>query len=356
MAENPIRSLLDLASVPIHAYRMPDDGRKWSHRCLQRRAVAQELASHANPDGSNIWASVETMAGRIGFSARTFRYICDELVELGFLINGKQRGLNGGRIRKLNVAAILKAGQTLHHSDVTLQDSVAEPCNIAAEPCNIDGQTLHHSAPNPATWPANPAPIQLQPTALQTAHPTALLTGSDGWKAFVEKPGNVPEEMDGAIEGKHLPDLEKVLAKLGERVTSELIWLWRDKRDMPLDGYKANRWKAFLDEGTKQKLILQAEENAKRAKSRQHIWWEKNTPEGRAAFDNQEAAGQLAGEKLLRDFARQKAAKAEVRIREEIEEFERNGEIPDYLKAYYENLKELYKNLHGPVEDATASK
>jgi hypothetical protein len=111
--------------------------------------------------------------------------------------------------------------------------------------------------------------------------------------------------MDGAIEGKLLPDLEAVLNALGERVTSELIWLWRDTRTMPLDGYRGNRWKLFLDEALKEKLIAKAKENAKREKSSQQKWWEENTAEGQAdaqrRADEQVASAEAFARKIAKE-------------------------------------------------------
>jgi hypothetical protein len=292
-SDKPIRASLDVARVPYQAYKLPGDSRQWVQVCHERRAVVAELATHANADGSSIYASVDTMAAHIGISPRTFRSRLDELVTLGFLLNGTQRGVKGGRNRKLNIQAIVKAGETLQDSRKTLQNSGAKPCKTEDKPCESGNETLQESQLNPAKVAANPATYSLQPTALQTAQQTAHPTERLAWKGFVGKPGNCPAEMDGSTEGKLLPDLEAVLNALGERVTSELIWLWRNNRTMPLEGYRGNRWKLFLDEALKEKLIAQAKENAKREKSSQQKWWEENTAEGRADAQ-QRADGQVA--------------------------------------------------------------
>jgi hypothetical protein len=302
-SDKPIRAILDVVGVPYQAYKLPADSRQWVQVCHERRAVVVELATHANADGSSIYASVATMAARVGIAERTFRYRLDDLGEngLGFVSNGTQRGVKGGRNRKLNVEAILKAAKTL-------LDSKAQPCkseesNLAPldKPCTTGSETLQESQPNPAQVAANPAPYRVQPTALRTAHqPPILPMAKAGWKAFVEVPGNCPPEMDGSTEGKLLPDLEAVLNKLGERVTSELIWLWKKNRTMPLEGYRGNRWKLFLDEALKEKLIVQAKENAKREKSSKQMWWEENTAEGRAAFARYEEMQQEAAMEAMR--------------------------------------------------------
>jgi len=107
---NPFRCLLEVKVLPIQAYRLPRDGRRWAQACLSRRAVCQALASFANADGSSIFPSIETLYQEIGLSERLIKYRLDDLEELGFLINYKQNR-RGTKNRAMNRAKIRAAKQ-----------------------------------------------------------------------------------------------------------------------------------------------------------------------------------------------------------------------------------------------------
>jgi hypothetical protein len=253
--DKPIRAILDVVGVPYQAYKLPADSRQWVQVCHERRAVVVELATHANADGSSIYASVATMAARIGIAERTFRYRLDELGEkgLGFVSNGTQRGVKGGRNRKLNVEAILKAAKTL-------QDSKAKPCkseetNLAPvdKPCTTGNETLQEPRPNPAQVAANPAPYSVQPTALRTAQPTALPTetakaegGMVPLEILKRWQAHLPAPMNTEAMGRH----EKAIAVWAKerktvRLATAFVSAWISRRET--NGLR-DLWGAFLKE------------------------------------------------------------------------------------------------------------
>ena len=61
-----IKCAIDIRNAPPAAYRLPTDGRQWTHLCVQRRMMAMELATYADPDGSNIYVGAKTLAAHNG--------------------------------------------------------------------------------------------------------------------------------------------------------------------------------------------------------------------------------------------------------------------------------------------------
>jgi hypothetical protein len=108
--ETKIRCALDITPVPYDAYRLEADGRQWKKKCVTRQRVAIQLSIRANPDGTNIWVSRNTLAEILGMSLRGIKDTLDQLVELNFLINTSNTR-HGARVRTLNVSAILAAQQ-----------------------------------------------------------------------------------------------------------------------------------------------------------------------------------------------------------------------------------------------------
>ena len=96
-----------LRDVPPSTYRLPADGRKWRVVCDQRRALAAQLATHADPDGSNIWVRRLRLAEALGHSVREVGYLLADLVTLKFLRDDGWHGQN--RKRMLDLEAIFQS-------------------------------------------------------------------------------------------------------------------------------------------------------------------------------------------------------------------------------------------------------
>jgi hypothetical protein len=97
-------------------YRLPADGRKWDFVCRQRRALAQQLASHADRDGRNIWVGRQRLADALDLSPREIDYLLADLVALGFLRN--EGWHDGVRKRSLDLEAIFMASGHAQNSPV----------------------------------------------------------------------------------------------------------------------------------------------------------------------------------------------------------------------------------------------
>jgi hypothetical protein len=68
------------------------------------------------------------------------------------------------------------------------------------------------------------------------------------WKQFME---NLPEALQGATMQKaQRAGIEKLVAEYGPDVLLAIIARWMDHRDLPIEGRKANKWGALLDEIT----------------------------------------------------------------------------------------------------------
>jgi hypothetical protein len=103
------RTTWNLRDVSPSAYRLTSDGRKWRIVCERRRALLLQLASHANPDGRNIWAGRQRLAEALGISIREVGYLLADLVQLKFL---RDEGWHGSvRKRSIDLAAILQASR-----------------------------------------------------------------------------------------------------------------------------------------------------------------------------------------------------------------------------------------------------
>jgi hypothetical protein len=106
---DPVRAVRDLRAFPIDRYRLPDDARKWKHVATERRMLAMQLATHADPDGTSITIGVDRLVKDIGIAKRTLARRLDELKALGLLESDGLTKEHGTRLRNLNFEK-LKAG------------------------------------------------------------------------------------------------------------------------------------------------------------------------------------------------------------------------------------------------------
>jgi len=95
-----LRCFFDFRSLPLEVFRLSEDGRQAKHLWRKRRAVAMELAGYANPDGSSITISVETVMNHLGMSHATVHRHLDDLTALGMLASQK-RGFHRSCLRIL---------------------------------------------------------------------------------------------------------------------------------------------------------------------------------------------------------------------------------------------------------------
>jgi hypothetical protein len=101
---------------------MRTDGPKWRAVCKERRALTLQLASHADPNGQNIWVGRERLAEALGVSIRTVSCLLADLIALKFLRNEGWHGQ--ARKRSLDLQVILtssteiRAGRVQNRAEV----------------------------------------------------------------------------------------------------------------------------------------------------------------------------------------------------------------------------------------------
>jgi CHC2 zinc finger len=91
--KSALKCFFDFRKLPLESFRLPGDKRKVRQLCLERRAVAVELASYANADGTQIHVSAETIAVHTRLSVPTVWRRLHDLYVLKMLAS-KRRGYN----------------------------------------------------------------------------------------------------------------------------------------------------------------------------------------------------------------------------------------------------------------------
>jgi hypothetical protein len=246
-----IRCALDLRDVPPSAFRMPDDGRQWRHKCELRCALLHWLATFADADGSNVEAGIKRMETRFEVSRRTIFRRLDDLIELGFTTREKLTGFKGTRRRKINVAAILKKAEVPSSPNPVVPSS---PSVVPSTPVS-DVPSSQPDVPSslsvvPPSHPVVPksAGFGTQPILTVPTDLPSFQTGPNrsGWEGWI---GKLPSELDGAVPNKQQrEEIEKQVQQHGGEVILAAIHRWVDIRDMPIDGLRSNKWGAWLRE------------------------------------------------------------------------------------------------------------
>jgi hypothetical protein len=101
-----IKAVVDIRSTPPSAYALPEDGRKKRYLCQQRRALANHLATYANPDGTSVRVGATRIGKELGMGRSTVFRLLTDLQRLGFLSNGDIHGQTRTRIRSLSIPKI----------------------------------------------------------------------------------------------------------------------------------------------------------------------------------------------------------------------------------------------------------
>ncbi len=228
----------DIRDFPWQAYVLSDDGRKARAVAEQRRALAMQLATHADGDGTRISVGINRLMLNLGWSKRTLYRRLEDLRRLELV--AEKDGLTkerGTALRRLNVAAL-----TMPSAGVP--DSIAEVPDSQKQRCQIDRAGVPDSAAEvPDSIAGVPRIGGTQPssfTVQQTAHPT------DGWEGWIVK---LPSELGGAVPNKEQRgEIEKQLQQHGGEVMLAAIQRWVAMREMDIAGLRANKWGAWLRE------------------------------------------------------------------------------------------------------------
>ncbi len=95
-----------IRDTPPSLYALPTDGRKYKEQQQKRRALAMQLATFADGDGTRIHPGATRLMEALGWQRDTlFRYL-DDLGRLGFLGKEGRTKMRGTRQRFLNLDAI----------------------------------------------------------------------------------------------------------------------------------------------------------------------------------------------------------------------------------------------------------
>jgi len=101
--DSSLRCYWDMSHIPPEAYGMDGDGRKHKSLRKARRDLALQLAGYANPDGSNIKVSIDTLAFELDCVPCTVHNLLNDLVSLGCLVNESRLSeYRGTRVRHIN--------------------------------------------------------------------------------------------------------------------------------------------------------------------------------------------------------------------------------------------------------------
>jgi hypothetical protein len=106
-----LRLSRDLRNIPVDRYRLPRDGRKWKSIARKRMGLAEWLATHGDPDGSNIRPAVRSIIRHFGWSRGKTFYLLADLKELRLLNDHGLFRERGPRVRSMNVAAFAGEAQ-----------------------------------------------------------------------------------------------------------------------------------------------------------------------------------------------------------------------------------------------------
>jgi hypothetical protein len=246
-----LKCVQDIRDVSPEGYRLPSDGRQWSHVCRRRRELAGFLATFANPDGSSIEAGIKRMAHALGVSTRTINNLLEDLRQLGFLADGKLTGFKGTRRRALKVAAINRTRTVAQSSVSDAQTSVPTDAQTTAP----DAQTTApDTQSSPVRKPESREDCAQPPSDRSLPPPTdsAPENGAPVKKAAEEGVAAKAKieswildnyQLMDAISNKQRAALEKLVHENGAVLVLQALQLFANR---PSFGGVNNPWMLFL--------------------------------------------------------------------------------------------------------------
>jgi len=123
---SPFKCINTTRAIPYQHYALPDDGKKKTHLCLLRHAVANYLATFA----PKIWPGKKKIAAEIGIDIRTVGRVLADLETLGILTADEIHGYTRTRMRSLHPEKLLCESDTpesLCESDTPTRESDTPP-------------------------------------------------------------------------------------------------------------------------------------------------------------------------------------------------------------------------------------
>lgn len=216
----------DIRAFPWASYLLPGDGRKGRALAEQRRALALQLASYADGDGTRIRLGIQRLCTELGWTKRTLYRRMEDLRNLGLLAEKEcLTQEHGTAVRKLDVSKlILPAG---------VPDTDSQECHIAEQECQIATAGVPDSG-------AGVPPIRgTQPTSLTaTEPPPPPPTQETGGGGYLQKYITTM----GTPGKKQRQELEGLATRHGSEVLSRAIEMLLDRGL----GNATNPWAVFI--------------------------------------------------------------------------------------------------------------
>jgi hypothetical protein len=253
-----VKAVRDIRSVPPQAYVLPSDGRKLKHLCRERRSLALQLSTHANPDGTGIHVSEITLARDMGKSRRQIVYLMKDLRTLGYMLEEGWQLMgvdaHGNQIRtrkrRLDIPTILAAGRapgataqdtsegSAQDTQTTAQDTQGQ-CATYVEPLRKIGEDTAQDSycAEPAFAPAFSPTIQ---------PPTQLTPPKGGVREGVCVDSNKPQSLKAflASEATAADTLDQVMKYCP---TDMLASQWkRDEKQLAEKMIAEHGWETFI--------------------------------------------------------------------------------------------------------------
>lgn len=213
-----LRCFHSTRDIPIETYKMADDGRKWKALAKARKQIHRELASFADPDGTNCCPGLASLVRGTGHSRATVCRRIDDLKALGLLSGEKKSGYQGTRVYE-----VLWPGKTPIVSD-------SEPKGIEFAKAEVSDSAPIVSDSSPTVSDSAPivSPMERpdRGTVIETGRePHIALCVSHARSAFKNKFHQEPT---------------------WENERREVGWLFANKSDLTVGEFN-RRWNNYVD-------------------------------------------------------------------------------------------------------------
>jgi len=246
-------------------YALPTDGRKYKEQQAKRRALAMQLATFADGDGTRVRPSADRLHKALGWQRDTlFRYLND-LKRLGFLKDEEESrtGSHGTKKRRLDLDAISRKSESevgdsrstklaesesevgkpesdIENSESEVESSQSEVGASESEiaPYSTDTRTVTQTGTHTHTQPkgesASVCVCEDLSTIDEESEMGALL------KAFLKENDGEP----GSITGKQREQLKELLRRHGRENFRTAARAWM--KDHPWDSRTTNPFSRFI--------------------------------------------------------------------------------------------------------------
>jgi hypothetical protein len=286
-----VKVVRDIRAFPWQSYVLPSDGRKARHVAEQRRALAIQLATHADGDGTSITVGRNKLARDIGWPVKTIGRRLRELKQIGpgFLSNDGLEAEHGNAKRKLDISKLKMPIAGGPDSPSERPNSAEQEGQIhkAGRPdsTNVGEQEGHiGGAGRPDTIGPQPSFTEVKETDPPTDHKKRL----EGFLSK-NKPAAMAEPRD-EIKTK----LEKLLIEQGEEVMATVFWKFENRTE-GFAGVK-HPWLLLLKDFTR--LLTEVTNEMAAEKHRQYIQRLSEEQAVKAARMMARNKGQIDWEKL----------------------------------------------------------